>query len=73
MSATRAAQEELRTHICGLSADLEAISAATKESDVAARLEKGVEKLNQAKRRVVVVANLLQGAQVCSSVIRFGW
>ena len=34
-------------------------------SAISAELEAAIEKLNGAKKRVVVVANLLQGAQVC--------
>ena len=62
VSETRAAQDELRDHIVSLEADLDRVLASAGKGDP--NLEAAVEKLNNAKRRVVVVANLLQGAQV---------
>ena len=64
VSETRAAQAELREHVESLTRDLEEIKAAQAEADKNLGLDEAVEKLNNAKKRVVVVANLLQGAQV---------
>ncbi len=64
VSDTRAAQEELRDHISALQEDLYAIATKSEAQKAGIDLEAAVEKLNNAKRRVVVVANLLQGAQV---------
>ena len=62
---TRRAQEELKAHISALQTDLEAIAAASDAArDAGLDFEGAVEKLNNSKRRIVVVANLLQGAQV---------
>ena len=61
---TRKAQAELRDNIELLSRDLEAIRAA--QDDPSLRnldLESAINKLNESKKRVVVVANLLKGAQ----------
>ena len=62
VSETRSAQEDLHAHITVLEADLDRILEQSGRGSV--DLESAVEKLNNAKRRVVVVANLLQGAQV---------
>lgn len=66
VTETRAAQAELREHVESLTRDLEEIKAAQAEADKHIGLDEAVEKLNNAKKRVVVVANLLQGAQVCT-------
>lgn len=63
VTQTRAAQAELREHVEALTRDLEDIKAAQAEADKDSGLDEAVEKLNNAKKRVVVVANLLQGAQ----------
>ena len=68
MAETRSAQEELKGHISELSADLELISHSPmlqqQQEGGPLDLEAAIEKLNSAKKRVVVVANLLQGSQV---------
>ena len=61
---TRKAQAELRGNIELLAQDLEAIRAAQNPEDSPLPdLEAAIEKLNNSKKRVVVVANLLKGAQ----------
>ncbi len=61
---TRRAQAELRANIDLLTSDLEAIRAAQQEgAGGQPDLEAAIEKLNSSKKRVVVVANLLKGAQ----------
>ena len=68
VTATKAAQKELRDQIESLTSDLEDIETAQAadhpQSNSPKELETAINKLNQAKKRVVVVANLLQGAQV---------
>ena len=65
VSETRKAQEELKLRIEDLTKDLEEIeSARDPRKDV--DLEGAINKLNNAKKRVVVIANILQGAQVRS-------
>eukprot|EP00094_Tigriopus_californicus_P009642 TCALIF_09296-PA protein Name:"Similar to SNAPIN SNARE-associated protein Snapin (Homo sapiens)" AED:0.02 eAED:0.02 QI:417/1/1/1/1/0.83/6/3023/212 len=60
---TRVSQTQLKTEIEALNRDLLAIRQASGSEDPFPQLDVAVEKLTQAKRRVVVVANLLQGAQ----------
>jgi hypothetical protein len=61
---TRKAQQELRANIELLTEDLEAIKAAQQDPAVKnLDLEGAINKLNNSKKRVVVVANLLKGAQ----------
>ena len=61
---TRKAQAELRDNIELLSRDLEAIRAAQDDPSLRSLdLESAINKLNESKKRVVVVANLLKGAQ----------
>ena len=61
---TRKAQAELRDNIELLSRDLEAIRAAQEDPSLRSLdLESAINKLNESKKRVVVVANLLKGAQ----------
>ena len=64
MSETREAQEELRTRIDDLSDDLDAVRKLQTEAAANVDLDRAINKLNNAKKRVVVVTNLLQGAQV---------
>lgn len=61
---TRKAQAELRDNIELLTQDLEAIRAAQQDPSLKnLDLETAINKLNESKKRVVVVANLLKGAQ----------
>ena len=61
---TRKAQAELRDNIELLTQDLEAIRAAQEDPSLEnLDLETAINKLNESKKRVVVVANLLRGAQ----------
>ena len=64
VSDTKEAQRELKDQIGRLTQDLEEIAAAQREKNREQELEAAIQKLNQSKKRVVVVANLLQGAQV---------
>ncbi|XP_040570823.1 SNAPIN protein homolog [Lepeophtheirus salmonis] len=57
---TRQAQTELKTQIEKLTADLEEIA---KKQDCPVKLETYVDKLHNSKRKVLVVSNILQGAQ----------
>lgn len=60
---TRASQTQLKTEIEALNRDLATIRQEAGPEGQFPELDVAVDKLTQAKRRVVVVANLLQGAQ----------
>jgi len=64
VSDTRRAQAELKAQIEALTADLDAVQNSNQQDQLRREVEEAVEKLNSAKKRVLVVANLLQGAQV---------
>lgn len=63
VEGVRKAQAELHAHIEALNADLHRIQSKSGPA-TDANLDAAIEKLNNAKKRIVVVANLLQGARV---------
>ena len=61
----RLEQQNLRDQIQGLTQELEDIQrTASEDEDRHRKIGEAIEKLNNTKKRVVVVTNLLQGAQV---------
>ena len=61
----RKAQKELKDQIASLEEQLRAIED---EQSCPVDLESYINKLNSAKKRIIVVNNILQGAQVSSSL-----
>lgn len=61
VQSTRGAQKELKQQIEDLSKDLHEIS---QQEGCPVDLEEYVQKLHNAKKRIVIVSNILQGAQV---------